>query len=289
MSHVRLALIAGLVLVLALGGLTGWLGFRAYQSHKADELRKLYLQVGRQGALNLTTIDFERADADVQRILDSATGTFYDDFQERAQPFVEVVKQAQSKSVGTVAEAGLVSESENQAAGAGGGDRRDVECRCARTGATRVANADHGRESRGRGQGGQGGFRGMSKHGNDSSVERRHDRTCRHRNRGCRAGRRADGNRRRAGAGGRAGEASDCESSGRGWSPMACLPALALILAMAAGFLKWQDNSVRSSQIARIESVQAAKDTTVKMLSYKPDSVDTATQRRPRSADGRIP
>ena len=114
-SHVKLALIAGLVLVLALGGLTGWLGFRAYQSHQADELRKLYLQVGRQGALNLTTIDFGRADADVQRILDSATGTFYDDFQARAQPFVEVVKQAQSKSVGTVAEAGLVSESENQA------------------------------------------------------------------------------------------------------------------------------------------------------------------------------
>ncbi len=113
-SHVKLALIAGLVLVLALGGLTGWLGFRAYQSHQADELRKLYLQVGRQGALNLTTIDFGRADADVQRILDSATGTFYDDFQARAQPFVEVVKQAQSKSVGTVAEAGLVSESENQ-------------------------------------------------------------------------------------------------------------------------------------------------------------------------------
>ena len=115
MSHVRLATIAGLVLVLALGGLTGWLGFRAYESHQADEQRKLFLQVGRQGALNLTSIDFQQADADVQRILDSATGTFYDDFQERAQPFVEVVKQAQSKSVGTVAEAGLVSESENEA------------------------------------------------------------------------------------------------------------------------------------------------------------------------------
>ncbi len=115
LSHVQLAMIAGLVLVLALGGLTGWLGFRAYQSHQADELRKLYLQVGRQGALNLTTIDFQQADADVQRILDSATGTFYDDFQARAQPFVEVVKQAQSKSVGTIAEAGLLSDSENEA------------------------------------------------------------------------------------------------------------------------------------------------------------------------------
>ena len=52
------------------------------------------------------------------------------------------------------------------------------------------------------------------------------------------------------------------------------LPGLALVLAMAAGFLKWQDNSVRSSEIARIESVQAAKDTTIQMLSYKPDSVE---------------
>jgi len=107
MSHVRLATIVGLVLVVALAGLTGWLGFRTYQSHKADEGRNLFLQVGRQGALNLTTIDWQQADANVQRILDSATGTFYDDFQKRAGPFVEVVKQAQSKSVGTIAEAGL--------------------------------------------------------------------------------------------------------------------------------------------------------------------------------------
>lgn len=111
MSHVGLAMIAGLALVVALAALTGWLGFRTYQSHQADQQHKLYLQVGRQGALNLTTIDWEHADQDVQRILDSATGTFYDDFQKRAQPFVEVVKQAQSKSVGTIAEAGLESES----------------------------------------------------------------------------------------------------------------------------------------------------------------------------------
>jgi Mce-associated membrane protein len=111
MSHVRLAMIAGLVLVVALAGLTGWLGFRTYQSHQTDEQQKLFLSVGRQGALNLTTIDWEHAEADVQRIVDSATGTFYDDFQKRAGPFVEVVKQAHSKSVGTIAEAGLEPES----------------------------------------------------------------------------------------------------------------------------------------------------------------------------------
>lgn len=107
MSHVRLATILGLVAVIALAGLCGWLGYRAYESRKAADERNLFLQVGRQAALNLTTIDFEHADEDVQRVLDSSTGTFYDDFQARAQPFKEVVKQAKSKSVGSIAEAGV--------------------------------------------------------------------------------------------------------------------------------------------------------------------------------------
>lgn len=114
-SSLRLALVAGLIGVVALGGLSGWLGYRAYQSHQTQSDRELFLQVARQGALNLTTIDFEHADSDIQRILDSATGQFHDDFAQRAKPFVEVVKQAQSKSVGTIAEAGLESVSGDEA------------------------------------------------------------------------------------------------------------------------------------------------------------------------------
>lgn len=108
-SHVKVAMVVGLAIVVALGGLTGWLGYQAYQARQAEQLRELLVSVGRQGAINLTTIDFEHADADVQRILDSATDAFYDDFAKRSQPFVEVVKQAKSKSEGTVNEAGLES------------------------------------------------------------------------------------------------------------------------------------------------------------------------------------
>jgi Mce-associated membrane protein len=108
-SHVRQALVVGLAVVTALAALVGWLGFRAYRSHSADQQRSLFLQVGRQGAINLTTIDWRHADTDVERVLNSATGTFFDDFSKRSQPFIDVVKQAQSTSVGTVTEAGVES------------------------------------------------------------------------------------------------------------------------------------------------------------------------------------
>lgn len=52
------------------------------------------------------------------------------------------------------------------------------------------------------------------------------------------------------------------------------LPAMALLLAGAAGYLKWQDARVRDADAVRIESLQVAKDTTVRILSYKPDTVE---------------
>jgi Mce-associated membrane protein len=60
------------------------------------------------------------------------------------------------------------------------------------------------------------------------------------------------------------------------WSRLityALLPGLALLLASTAGFLKWQDASVRGAAVARAESVRAATDGTIALLSYRPDTV----------------
>ncbi|MGV0906684.1 hypothetical protein [Mycobacterium novum] len=114
-SPVRLALACGLFVIVALTGLGSWIGYEAYRYYQADKQRALFIEVARQGAINLTTIDYERAAADVQRVLDSATDEFYEDFSRRSQPFIEIVKQAKSKSEGKVTEAGLESESEKGA------------------------------------------------------------------------------------------------------------------------------------------------------------------------------
>ena len=114
-SPYRQTAAVGTVLTIAFAAWAGWLGWDAWQQNRIEHDHVQLLQAARQGALNLTTIDWQHADRDVQRILDSATGTFYDDFAHRKQPFIDVVKQTQSKSEGTITAAGLESASNSGA------------------------------------------------------------------------------------------------------------------------------------------------------------------------------
>ncbi|MGB3331998.1 MAG: mammalian cell entry protein [Mycobacterium sp.] len=111
----RRAAAGAILAVTALAGAVGWLGYRDHHLQQAQEQRESYVQVARQAAINLTTISYAQADTDVQRIIDSTTGAFRDDFGQRSRPFVDVVKQAQSESEGTVTEAGLESVDGDQA------------------------------------------------------------------------------------------------------------------------------------------------------------------------------
>lgn len=99
--RIVLAALASLVLIVA------WLGYRDYEvrntAHRAEEM----VQAARDGAVSLTTIDHEHIDENVQRILGASTGSFRDDFEQRAQPFADAARKAQSRSVGTVTAAGV--------------------------------------------------------------------------------------------------------------------------------------------------------------------------------------
>jgi Mce-associated membrane protein len=115
LSSARAAIAVGAAVVVALACLAGWWGYRTYETRQAQAQRNQLVAIARQGVLNLTTIDYTEVNADVQRILDSSTGAFHDDFQQRTQPFIDVVKKAQSKSEGTVTAAGLESQDGDQA------------------------------------------------------------------------------------------------------------------------------------------------------------------------------
>jgi Mce-associated membrane protein len=56
------------------------------------------------------------------------------------------------------------------------------------------------------------------------------------------------------------------------------LPGLALLLAMAAGFLKWKDSSIRNADIARSQSIVAATDSAVALLSFRSETIETEVE-----------
>jgi Mce-associated membrane protein len=72
------------------------------------------------------------------------------------------------------------------------------------------------------------------------------------------------------------GESVGAERRLRGTRAIAygLLPALALLLAPAAGYLKWQDASARDSEVAGADAVRAATEGTIALLSYKPETVE---------------
>jgi Mce-associated membrane protein len=52
------------------------------------------------------------------------------------------------------------------------------------------------------------------------------------------------------------------------------LPGIAMVLALFAGYAKWQEVSARDTQLGGVQAVQAAKDGTVALLGYQPDTVE---------------
>jgi Mce-associated membrane protein len=71
-------------------------------------------------------------------------------------------------------------------------------------------------------------------------------------------------------------DANEEESRRIGWRRLivTALPVVALILALGVGYLKWLDGKEHESRIAAEESVKAASESTIAILSYKPETVD---------------
>ena len=80
-----------------------------------DERRTQVLQQAKQHAVNFTTLDFESFDEDVELVLDGSTGAFREQFRAGVDDVRELVTQNESRSVGTVREAALVSDDDDSA------------------------------------------------------------------------------------------------------------------------------------------------------------------------------
>jgi Mce-associated membrane protein len=113
---VRLALSTAAVLaIVGLLGASGWMAWQHHNVVKERQRAAAYSATARQGVINLTSLDFNKAKEDVQRVLDIATGDFKDDFQKRAEDFASVVKDSKAVTEGSVAATAVESMNNDSA------------------------------------------------------------------------------------------------------------------------------------------------------------------------------
>ena len=106
---------AAIVAICALLGTSGWMAWRHHEVVKQRQDAAAFVATAKQGIVNLTSLDFHKSKEDVQRILDSGTGEFKDQFQKTADDFAAVVKDTNAVAEGSVTAAAVESMSKDSA------------------------------------------------------------------------------------------------------------------------------------------------------------------------------
>ena len=106
---------AVILLICAFVGASGYMMWQRHEITEHNQRVANFLAGARQGVVNMTSLDFNKAKDDVQRVIDSSTGQFRDDFQQRAKDFTTVVEQSKVVTQGTVNAAAVQSVDGNSA------------------------------------------------------------------------------------------------------------------------------------------------------------------------------
>jgi Mce-associated membrane protein len=107
--------VAAIILIACFAGATGYMAWQHHDATEREQRAARFVAGARQGVVNMTSLDFTKAKEDVQRVIDSSTGQFRDDFQQRAKDFTTVVEQSKVVTEGTVNAAAIESVDEHSA------------------------------------------------------------------------------------------------------------------------------------------------------------------------------
>ena len=90
--------------------------FIAHRNVVADQRQSAeYAAAGRQSVVTLMSLDFNKAQEDVQRIIDNSVGQFKDDFQNQSADFVKVAQESKVITEVTVNSVAVESMSDDSA------------------------------------------------------------------------------------------------------------------------------------------------------------------------------
>ncbi|KAA0120842.1 hypothetical protein [Mycolicibacterium sp. P9-22] len=88
------AVILAVIGIAALASTSAWMVVKHRQAEHQRDLSAQFSAAARQGVVSLMSLDFNRAKEDVQRIVDSSTGQFREDFQSQAEEFAKVAESS---------------------------------------------------------------------------------------------------------------------------------------------------------------------------------------------------
>lgn len=115
LSPLPISKVAAIILICAFVGASGYMLWQDRNATERSQRAANFIAGAKQGVVNMASLDFHRAKEDVQRLLDSSTGQFRDDFAQRANDFVTVVEQSKVVTQGTINAAAVESMDEHSA------------------------------------------------------------------------------------------------------------------------------------------------------------------------------
>jgi Mce-associated membrane protein len=107
--------IAAIILIICFAVASGYMAWQHREATDREQRAARFVAGARQGVVNMTSLNFTKAKEDVQRVIDSSTGEFRDDFQRSAKDFTTVVEKSKVVTEGTVNAAALESLDEHSA------------------------------------------------------------------------------------------------------------------------------------------------------------------------------
>ncbi|CAM3028561.1 hypothetical protein BST27_16435 [Mycobacterium intermedium] len=98
-----------LLVILGFVGISTYIVWKHHEATEREQRAAAFVAGAKQGVVNMTSLDFNKAKEDVQRVIDSSTGDFKSEFQARAADFTKVVEQSKVVTEGTVNAAAIES------------------------------------------------------------------------------------------------------------------------------------------------------------------------------------
>ena len=110
-----IAAVAAIVLTICFAGVSAYMVLQHRDTTRHQQREAAFVAGAKQGVVKMISIDFTKAGEDVQHVIDSSTGQFKADFQQRANDLIAVVTRSKTVTEGRVNAAAIESMDRNSA------------------------------------------------------------------------------------------------------------------------------------------------------------------------------